>query len=52
MAGILAGEFNVSTGEEDKRQAQERLPLIAGEYERRVREAHDKLATAPRDELS
>ncbi|MBO9714994.1 tyrosine-type recombinase/integrase [Sphingomonas sp.] len=52
VAAILKGEFNASTGEEDRKQAQERLPLIAAEYERRVREARDGVSAAPRSELS
>lgn len=52
VATILKGEFNASTGEEDRKRAQERLPLIAAEYERRVREARDRLATEPRAELT
>ena len=52
VAATLKGEFNASTGEEDRKRAQERLPLIAAEYERRVREARDLLAATPRQELS
>jgi hypothetical protein len=39
VAATLPGEFNASTGEEDKQRAQEQLLLIAAEYTRRVREA-------------
>ncbi|MDQ4420062.1 site-specific integrase [Sphingobium sp. DEHP117] len=52
VAHILKGEFTASTGEEDKKRAQENLALIVAEYNRRVREARDKLAKAPRGELS
>ncbi|WP_121116856.1 hypothetical protein [Croceibacterium ferulae] len=37
VAVILKGEFNASSGEEDRKRAQLRLPMIAAEYERRVR---------------
>lgn len=47
VARILPGEFVKSTGEEDKKAAQARVPLIAAEYERRVAEARAKLAEAP-----
>jgi len=47
IARILPGEFVKSTGEEEKRAAQARVPLIAAEYERRVAEARAKLAEAP-----
>lgn len=52
VAGVLRGEFNASTGEEDRKKAQAHLPLIAAEYERRVQEARDKLAATPREELT
>lgn len=52
VASILAGEFNASTGEEDRKQAQQRLPFISAEYERRVAEARAKLAERPRTDLS
>lgn len=47
VARILPGEFVKSTGEEDKKAAQARCPLIAAEYERRVAEARAKIAGAP-----
>lgn len=52
VASVLTGEFNASTGEEDRKAAQQRLPMIAAEYERRVAEARDKLASQPRTDLS
>ena len=52
VAPILRGEFNASTGEEDRKLAQQRLPLIAAEYERRIEEARATLAQQPREELS
>lgn len=52
VTSILRGEFNVSTGEEDKRAAQQRLPLIAAEYEKRVEEARAKLSEAPKEHIS
>ncbi|HEX7857495.1 MAG TPA: site-specific integrase [Sphingobium sp.] len=51
VASVLKGEFVKSTGEEEKRKAQEGVSLIVAEYERRVREARDKLAATPRQEL-
>lgn len=47
VARILPGEFVKSTGEEDKKAAQARVPVIAAEYERRVAEARATLAEAP-----
>lgn len=47
VARILPGEFIKSTGEEEKKAAQARVPLIAAEYERRVAEARAKLAESP-----
>jgi integrase len=47
VARILPGEFVKSTGEEEKKAAQARVPLIAAEYERRVAEARAQLAEAP-----
>ena len=47
VARILPGEFVKSTGEEDKKAAQARVPLIAAEYERRVAQARAQLAAAP-----
>ena len=44
VAPILRGEFTRSTGEADRRKAQAMLPMIAAEYEARVREARDRLA--------
>lgn len=52
VAVILKGEFNASTGEEDRKLAQQRLPLIAAEYERRVAEARERVALVPRGELT
>lgn len=52
VASILKGEFVVSTGEEDKRLAQQRLPLLAAEYERRVAEARARLAAKPPEDLT
>jgi integrase len=52
VAVILKGEFNVSTGEEDRKAAQQRLPLIAAEYEARIAEARAKLSEAPKADLS
>lgn len=47
VARILPGEFIKSTGEEDKKAAQARVPMIAAEYERRIAEARAKLAEVP-----
>jgi len=47
VARILSGEFVKSTGEEDKKAAQARIPMIAAEYEQRVAEARARLAEAP-----
>lgn len=44
VAPILRGEFTATTGEEDRKAAQQHLPLIAAEYERRVAEARSQLA--------
>lgn len=52
VARILPGEFIKSTGEEDKKAAQARVPMIAAEYERRIAEARAKLAEAPPTTLS
>lgn len=52
VTSILKGEFNVSTSEEDKRAAQQRLPLIAAEYEKRVEEARAKLSEGPKEHIS
>ena len=53
VAPILRGEgFVKSTGEEDRKAAQAKLPFMAAEYERLVAEARAKLAEAPREELS
>lgn len=52
VAAILTGEFNASTGEEDKRAAEDRLPLIAAEYQRRVSEARAKISAQPRTDLT
>lgn len=52
VSAILKGEFNASTGEEDRKLAQQRLPLIAAEYERRVAEARQKVTEEPRSDLS
>jgi integrase len=52
VARIHFGEFIKSTGEEDKKAAQARVPVIAAEYERRVAEARAKLAEAPPATLS
>ena len=52
VARILPGEFNMSTGEEDKKAAQGMLPVIAAVYTRQVQEARDKLAAAPPATLS
>jgi len=52
VAAILKGEFNASTGEEDRKLAQQRLPLIAAEYERRVAQARERIALRPRGELT
>lgn len=52
VATVLSGEFNASTGEEDRKLAQQRLPMISAEYERRVAEARDKLAAQPRESLT
>lgn len=52
VSAILKGEFNASTGEEDRKLAQQRLPFISAEYERRVQEARDRLSAQPRGSLS
>ncbi|GAB7553109.1 site-specific integrase [Novosphingobium sp. 11B] len=52
VAAILPGEFNASTGEEERSKAQQQLVLIAAEYERRVAEARSKIASAPVTELT
>jgi integrase len=52
VGSVLKGEFNFSTGEEDRKAAQQRLPLIAAEYERRVAAARDQMAEVPRTELT
>lgn len=52
VAEVLRGEFTASTGEGDKRRAQERLPLIAAEYLRRVKAARDRLADNTQRDLS
>jgi len=52
VAAVLKGEFNSSTREEDKKLAQQRLPLIAAEYERVVAEARAKLSQRPPEQLS
>lgn len=53
VASILRGEgFVKSTGEEDRKAAQAKLPFMAAEYERLVAEARGKLAEAPREKLS
>ncbi len=52
VAPILKGEFNKSTGEEDRKAAQAQLPYLAAEYEKAVAEARAKLAEAPREALS
>lgn len=52
VASILRGEFNASTGEEDRKLAQQRLPLIAAEYESRVAEARERASAQPRGELT
>jgi ribosome-binding protein aMBF1 (putative translation factor) len=52
VAPILKGEFNKSTGEEDRKAAQAQLPYLAAEYEKAVAEARAKLAAAPREALS
>lgn len=38
VARILPGEFNTSTGEEDKKAAQGILPVIGAAYTRQVKE--------------
>lgn len=52
VASILKGEFNVSIGEEDKKRAQQRLPYISADYEKRVAEARATLAEQPPGELT
>jgi integrase len=53
VAAILPGEgFHASTGEEDRKVAQQRLPMIAAEFERRVAVARDQLAATPRDTIT
>lgn len=52
VASILPGEFTASTGEGDKRRAQERLPMIAAEYLARVKAARDRLADNAQRDLS
>ncbi len=52
VAPILKGEFNRSTGEEDRKAAQAQLPYLAAEFEKAVAEARAKLAEAPREALS
>ena len=52
VAAILKGEFNASTGEEDKRKAEQRIPFLSGAYYQRVQEARDKLAEQPKVALS
>ena len=52
VQAILKGEFTVSTGEEDKKAAQQRMSLLIAEYERRVAEARAQIAQKPQEELS
>lgn len=52
IAPILKGEFSRSTGEEDRRAAQQRMSLYVAEYERLVAEARAQLAREPREELT
>ena len=52
VARILSGEFNMSTGEEDKQAARGALPMIAAAFTQQVQEARDKLAAAPPTTLS
>ncbi len=52
VARILPGEFNMSTGEEDKKAAEQVLPVIVAAFTRQVQEARDKLAAAPPTTLS
>lgn len=52
VASVLAGEFTASTGEGDKRRAQERLPMIAAAYLSRVKAARDRLADNTQRDLS
>lgn len=44
VAAILKGEFVRSTGEADRKRAELRLPIIAGEYVSMVEEARRRLA--------
>ena len=52
VAAILKGEFNASTGEEDKRKAELGIPFLSAAYYQRVQEARDKLAEQPKVDLS
>lgn len=52
VASVLQGEFTASTGEGDKRRAQERLPMIAAAYLARVKAARDRLADSAQRDLS
>ncbi len=52
VQAVLKGEFTVSTGEEDRKAAQQRMSLLIAEYERRVAEARAQLAQKPQAELS
>jgi integrase len=52
VVSILPGEFTASTGEGDKRRAQERLPMIAMAYLARVKAARDRLSDNTQRDLS
>ncbi|WP_199555970.1 site-specific integrase [Sandaracinobacteroides hominis] len=52
VAELLKGEFTRSTGEGDKRKAQALIPVIAGEYERLVQQARDRLADSTQRDMS
>ena len=53
VASLFKGaEFTRSTGEEDRKAAQAKLPYMAAEYERLVAETRAKLAEVPKAELT
>lgn len=52
VAAVLKGEFIATTGESDKRRAEERLPMIAAAYLARVKAARDRLADHAQRDLS
>ena len=53
VAPLFKGaEFTRSTGEEERKAAQAKLPYMAAEYERLVAEARSKLSETPRVDLT